>query len=35
MMVRIQQRTVREHSGLADADGYRELAAILTAGISA
>jgi len=35
MMVRIQQGTVRARSGLADADAYRELAAILTAGISA
>ncbi|MEV6333697.1 TetR/AcrR family transcriptional regulator [Nocardia vinacea] len=35
MMVRIQQGGVREHTGLDDADAYRELAAILTAGISA
>ncbi|WP_198654382.1 MULTISPECIES: TetR/AcrR family transcriptional regulator [Nocardia] len=34
MMVRIQQRGVRESTGLDDADAYRELAAILTAGIS-
>lgn len=35
MMVRIQQRAVRAGTGLDDADAYRELAAILTAGISA
>lgn len=35
MMVRIQQRTVRASTGLDDASAYRELAAILTAGISA
>ncbi|TRW81665.1 TetR/AcrR family transcriptional regulator [Mycolicibacterium sp. 018/SC-01/001] len=35
MMVRIQQRTVREHTGLDDASAYRELAAILTGGIQA
>ncbi|ALI23964.1 Transcriptional regulator, TetR family [Mycolicibacterium fortuitum] len=35
MMVRIQQRTVRVNTGLDDASAYRELAAILTAGISA
>ena len=35
VMVRIQQRVVRENTGLADADAYRELAAILTAGIEA
>lgn len=35
MMVRIQQRRVRESTGLDDASAYRELAAILTAGISA
>jgi AcrR family transcriptional regulator len=35
MMVRIQQGTVREHTGLDDAAAYRELAAILTSGISA
>jgi AcrR family transcriptional regulator len=35
MMVRIQQRTVRAHTGLDDASAYRELAAILTAGINA
>jgi AcrR family transcriptional regulator len=35
MMVRIQRGTVRTHTGLDDADAYRELAAILTAGISA
>ena len=34
-MVRIQQRVVRRTTGLDDADAYRELAAILTAGISA
>lgn len=33
-MVRIQQRVVRRTTGLDDADAYRELAAILTAGIS-
>lgn len=35
MMVRIQQRTVRANTGLDDASAYRELAAILTAGLSA
>ncbi|MET8871500.1 TetR/AcrR family transcriptional regulator [Nocardia sp. NPDC004604] len=35
MMVRIQRGTVRTHTGLDDAEAYRELAAILTAGISA
>jgi AcrR family transcriptional regulator len=35
MMVRIQQRGVRDSTGLADTDAYRELAAILTAGIAA
>jgi AcrR family transcriptional regulator len=35
MMVRIQQRGVRASTGLDDAHAYRELAAILTAGISA
>lgn len=35
MMVRIQQRVVRENTGLDDARAYRELAAILTAGIEA
>jgi AcrR family transcriptional regulator len=35
MMVRIQQRWVRDSTGLDDAHAYRELAAILTAGISA
>lgn len=35
MMVRIQQGTVRAATGLDDAAAYRELAAILTAGISA
>jgi len=35
MMVRIQQGAVREQSGLDDAGAYRELAAILTAGINA
>jgi len=35
MMVRIQQRTVRANTGLDDASAYRELAAILTAGIHA
>ncbi|MDY6997726.1 MAG: TetR/AcrR family transcriptional regulator [Actinomycetota bacterium] len=34
VMVRIQQRTVRQNTGLDDAEAYRELAAILTAGIS-
>lgn len=34
MMVRIQQRDVRVGSGLGDADAYRELATILTHGIS-
>ncbi|WP_336819651.1 TetR/AcrR family transcriptional regulator [Gordonia sp. MMO-8] len=34
-MVRIQQGAVRDATGLDDADAYRELAAILTAGISA
>ncbi len=34
-MVRIQQGTVRAATGLDDAAAYRELAAILTAGISA
>ncbi|MCV7229497.1 TetR/AcrR family transcriptional regulator [Mycolicibacterium komossense] len=34
MMVRIQQRGVRASSGLEDADAYRELATILTNGIS-
>lgn len=34
MMVRIQQGAVREATGLDDAAAYRELAAILTAGIS-
>jgi AcrR family transcriptional regulator len=34
MMVRIQQREVRAHTGLDDAAAYRELAAILTSGIS-
>ncbi|ORA50654.1 TetR family transcriptional regulator [Mycolicibacterium chubuense] len=33
MMVGIQQRAVRERTGLDDADAYRELAAILTGGI--
>jgi len=33
MMVRIQQRVVRDNAGLDDADAYRELAAILTGGI--
>ena len=33
-MVRIQQRVVQRNTGLDDADAYRELAAILTAGIS-
>ena len=35
MMVRIQQGTVRANTGLDDAGAYRELAAILTAAISA
>ncbi|AKK27775.1 TetR/AcrR family transcriptional regulator [Mycobacterium sp. EPa45] len=35
MMVRIQQGTVRSTTGLDDAAAYRELAAILTAGINA
>ncbi|MEU2103514.1 TetR/AcrR family transcriptional regulator [Nocardia gipuzkoensis] len=35
MIVRIQQRGVRASTGLDDAAAYRELAAILTAGISA
>jgi AcrR family transcriptional regulator len=35
VMVRIQQRIVRDHTGLDDADAYRELAAILTGGIQA
>jgi AcrR family transcriptional regulator len=35
MMVRIQQRAVRASTGLDDAHAYRELAAILTAGINA
>ena len=35
MMVRIQQRAVRAATGLDDAAAYRELATILTAGISA
>lgn len=35
VMVRIQQRVVRENTGLDDADAYRELAAILTGGIEA
>lgn len=34
MMVRIQQRGVRESTGLDDAHAYAELATILTAGIS-
>ena len=33
-MVRIQQGDVRAATGLDDAGAYRELAAILTAGIS-
>ena len=33
MMMRIQQGSVRGHSGLDDAGAYRELATILTAGI--
>ncbi len=35
MMVRIQQGEVRDHTGLDDAAAYRELAALLTTGISA
>lgn len=35
VMVRIQQRVVRDNTGLDDAEAYRELAAILTAGIEA
>ncbi|MEV6325944.1 TetR/AcrR family transcriptional regulator [Nocardia sp. NPDC051787] len=35
MMARIQRGTVRTRTGLDDSDAYRELAAILTAGISA
>ena len=35
MMVRIQQGSVRAATGLDDAAAYRELAAILTAGINA
>lgn len=35
MMVRIQQGDVRAATGLDDADAYRELASILTSGISA
>lgn len=35
IMVRIQQRKVRNHVGLDDASAYRELAAILTAGLNA
>lgn len=35
MMVRIQQGTVRSTTGLDDAAAYRELAAILTAGVTA
>jgi hypothetical protein len=35
MMVGIQQRRVRETTGLDDAEAYRELAALLTGGISA
>jgi hypothetical protein len=34
MMVRIQQRAVHARTGLDDAQSYRELAAILTSGIS-
>jgi AcrR family transcriptional regulator len=34
MMVRIQSRAVREHTGLDDAAAYRELAALLTAGLA-
>jgi AcrR family transcriptional regulator len=33
MMMRIQQGSVRGHAGLDDAEAYRELATILTAGI--
>lgn len=35
VMVRIQQRVVRDNTGLDDAAAYRELAAILTGGIRA
>lgn len=35
MMVRIQQRAVRDRTGLEDAAAYRELAAIVTGGIQA
>ena len=35
MMVRIQQGSVRDSTGLDDAEAYRELAAILTRGIDA
>ena len=35
VMVRIQQRVVRENTGLDYADAYRELASILTRGIDA
>ena len=35
VMVRIQQRVVRDNTGLDDAAAYRELAAILTGGIQA
>ncbi|ANI38448.1 TetR/AcrR family transcriptional regulator [Mycolicibacterium vaccae] len=35
VMVRIQQRVVRDNTGLDDARAYRELAAILTGGIQA
>lgn len=35
MMVRIQQGRVRAGTGLDDANAYRELAAILTVGVSA
>lgn len=35
MMVGIQQRAVRDRTGLDDAAAYRELAAILTGGIQA
>ena len=35
MMVRIQQRAVRDRAGLEDAAAYRELAAIVTGGIQA
>lgn len=34
MMVRIQSRAVRQETGLDDAAAYRELAALLTAGLS-